>query len=226
MTAQEYTAALRRIERDSPSEVLLPALRRGHSRANEMYLRSALKRVNPTPDPSPDGRGDVEGTTARSRISPPIGGGDGGGVADATLRGLWAERTRLFGEMNKQSNLFHSCKTDAERATNSARVLDWWNDILAVKEKIAYYEQHGELPPVVQDEGEELPENAALLAKKLNSLRARISQKKKQLVELAGLDPGTPGLQSKIDAAESDLKRLKFLEGMAVEKLKVYEQAA
>lgn len=211
MTAQEYTAALRRIEEGNPQEPLLPALRRGHSRANEMYLKAALKRVGIG--------GSVSSGQSKKRE-------EEGTKADETLRGLWRERTRLFGEMNKQSNLFHTCKTDAERAENSARVLGWWNDILAVKEKIAYYEQHGELPKPVQGDAEELPDNAALLAKKVNSLRARISQKKKQLQELAGLDPGTPGLQSKIESAEADLKGLKHLEGLAAQKLKGYEQTA
>lgn len=150
---------------------------------------------------------------------------EAGGGVDDTLRALWRERTRLFGEMNKQSNLFHSCSTDADRAANSDRVLAWWNDILAVKAKIAHYEQHGELPPVEQ-EGEELPDNPVALSKKLASLRARISQVKKKLLDLASLDPSTGGKQSKIDAAENDLKRLRFQEGKAVEKLKTYEQAA
>ncbi len=220
MTAQEYTAAMRRIEQDNPSEVLLPVLRLGHSRTNEMYMRAAMKRC-PTPDPTPIGRGDVE---SRERNAPPYGGGAGGG-ADDTLRTLWRERTRLFGEMNKQSNVFHTCKTDEERAANSAKVLAWWADIQAVKSKIAYYEQHGALPPV-EEEGDELPDNAALLAKKLNSLRARISQMKKKLVDMAGLDPDTPGLQSKINAAEDDLKQLQYQAGRAAVKLKEYEQRA
>lgn len=229
MNAQEYTAALRRIEDGNPGEVLLPVLRTGHSRVNEMYLRSALRRI-----PSPQ---------SHTRSMSPLEGGRGvnleGGqgreeepdwksrtpYADETLRALWRERTRLFSEMNKQSNLFHECRTDADRAGNSAKVLSWWDDILAAKAKIAWYEQHGELPPVAED-GDELPDNAALLAKKLNSLRARVSQVKKKLLDIASLDEGTPGKQSKINAAEDDLKQLRFMAGKAEEKLKAYEQTA
>jgi len=220
MTADEYTAALRRIEQGNPTEALLPVLRTGHNRANEMYMRAALKRVNPSPDPSPEGRGDA------ARSTSPLHSGEGmGGGADDTLRALWRERTRLFGEMNKQSNIFHTCKSDAERAANSARVLSWWDDIQTAKAKIAHYEQHGELP-TPEHEGEDLPNNAALLSKKLNSLRARISQVKKKITDIAGLDEGTPGKQSKIDAAENDLKQLQFLAGKAAVKLKEYEQTA
>ena len=221
MTADEYTAALRRIEQGNPTEALLPVLRTGHNRANEMYLRAALKRIRPTPGPSPEGRGDAAHSTSPLLF----GGGAGGGVADETLKSLWRERTRLFGEMNKQSNLFHACKTDEERAANSARVLSWWDDIQAAKAKIAHYEQHGELPMPAED-GDDLPDNAALLAKKLNSLRARISQVKKKITDIAGLDESTPGKQSKINAAENDLKRLRYLEGKAAVKLKEYESAA
>lgn len=226
MTEHEYKQAVRRIEECNPAEVLLPALRRGHTRANEMYLRAAMKRVGSS---SGSGSSSAQLSESSSRVlgtESSTKREEAWANADDTLPGLWCERTRLFGEMNKQANKFHACKTDAERAQNSTLVLGWWDDIQAVKSKIAYYQQHGEMPPAAQDDGEELPENPALLAKKLNSLRARISQKKKQLTDLAGLDPGTPGLQSKINTAEADLKRLKFLEGMAGEKLKGYEQEA
>lgn len=210
MMAEEYTAALRRIEQGNPKEVLLPLLRKGHSRANEIYLRSALKRVAEPAMGEPDAPEEPE--------KHPV---------DDVLRGLWKERTRLFGEMNKQSNLFHTCKNDAERAANSAKVLSWWDDIQAVKAKIAHYEQYGSLPTLGDGgDGDELPDNPALLSKKLNSLRARISQVKKKITDIAGLDEGTPGKQSKINSAEDDLKRLRYLEGKAAVKLKEYEQTA
>lgn len=205
MTPEQYQECLKQVENRNPSEPLLKTLRHGHTRANELYMAAALRRIH------------KQAEQVREKDDRP--------PADKTLRALWSERTRLFGEMNKQSNKFHECRTDADRATNSARVLGWWNDILAVKEKIAYYEQHGELPPVPED-GDELPDNAALLAKKLNSLRVSVSQQKKKLEGLAGLDPGTPGLQSKIDAAENNLKRLRWLVGLAEQKLKNHEQAA
>lgn len=211
MTTTQYLADVALIERYNPGEVLLPTLRAGHSRANEMYLRAALKRV---PDPAMGAPDDPEEPDWKGQTP----------YADETLRALWRERTRLFGEMNRQSNRFHDCKTDEQRAENSRLVLGWWADILSAKAKIAYYEQHGELPPVAE-EGDELPDNPVALSKKVASLRARISQTKKKLTDLAGLDPGTPGLQSKIDAAENDLKQLRFQAGKAEEKLKGYESA-
>ena len=145
MTKEQYTEAVERIARLNPGELLLPALRKGHSAATEIYLRSALRRC---PDEEPDWKAQTP-------------------YADETLRALWRERTRLFGEMNKQSNLFHACKTDEERAANSAKVLSWWDDIRAVKSKIAWYEAHGELPPVAEED-DELPDNPALVFASMN----------------------------------------------------------
>lgn len=204
MTHQEYSQHLLRIERDNPTEVLLPALRSGWSRANEMYMRAALRRVN---------------TVAEKVAEPAIAR-----QADGNLRALWSERTRLFGEMNRLSNHFHECRTDADRAGNSAAILHKWQEILAVKSKIAHYEQHGELPPEPEEE-DELPENPVLLSKKLNSLRAGISQTKAKLESAAGLDDATPGKAANIERLEAKLKRLKHLGGLAEVKLKSYESA-
>lgn len=203
MTTQEYSQQLRRIERDNPNEVLLPALRAGWSRANEMYMRAALRRVATIPP-------NVVELETRQR------------PADDNLRALWAERTRLFGEMNKMSNHFHECRTDAERAANSAAILHKWQEILAVKGKIAHYEEHGELPAEAEQE-DELPENPVLLSKKLNSFRAGISQTKAKLEAAAGLDDATPGKAENIQKLEAKLKRLKHLSGLAEVKLKGYE---
>lgn len=208
MTRQDYDDLVARIERLNPGEPLLPTLLAGHSRVNELYARAAERRLPTEISDEPDDAADLAGATP---------------YADETLRGLWRERTRLFGEMNKQSNLFHSCHTDADRADNSRLVLAWWDDILAAKARIAHYEQHGAMPPD-PEEADDLPDNPVALSKKLNSLRARISQKKAQLRDLAGLDEGTPGKQSKIDAGEADLRGLQHWAGLAEEKLKTYGQ--
>lgn len=206
MSEAAYDDLLAHIERQNPGEPLLSTLRAGHSRVNEIYIGVAAKRL-PTV---------IEEEDVPEIVEKPV-------FQDDTLRNLWSERTRLFGLMNRQSNQFHTCQTDTERAENSAKVLAWWADIVSVKAKIAYYEQHGEMP-VDAEEGEQLPGNAVQLSKRLASLRSRISQKKAQLREIAGLDEGTPGKQSKIDAAEADLRRLKHLEGLALQMLKSHEQ--
>lgn len=222
MNERQYKVNLAELEANNPGEPLLSTLRGGWSEINVLYMGVALKRM-PTvleDEGAWDGPGEAESPkgiiTALNK---------GAITPDDVLRGLWAERTRLFGMMNKQSNLFHTCKTDEERDLNSKKVLRWWADILAAKAKIEYYEQHGELPKT-EDEEDELSANPALLAKQLNSIRARISQTQKKISDLAGLDPKTPGKESKIADAEASLRNLKHLKGMAEQKMKFHEQEA
>lgn len=205
MTAEQYNDLLAQIERRNASEPLLPLLRGGYTAANAVYMKHAARRLPIEVDEGPD----VEEPEAMKSN------------ADDTLRGLWRERTRLFGEMNKQSNRFHDCRTDEERGDNSRMVLAWWGDILAVKAKIRYYEQHGELPAEVADPASELPDNAAALAKRINALRVQISQRKSQLVELAGLDESTPGKAGKIEKLEKEIRERRHWLGLAEEKMKV-----
>jgi len=215
MTERLYKANLAKVEAANPKEPLLAALRKGVSTINIRYMTVALSRlptvledelveINHAPEPKDE-----------VAIEPP----------SETLRDLWAERTRLFGLMNKQSNKFHECTSDKERAENSQIVMRWWRDICAIKAKIAYYEQHGEVPEEVSAEST-LSHNPALLSKQTLSLRARISQAKQKLRELAGLDPSTPGKSGKIANYESKLRDMKHLLGIAEQKIKDYEKGA
>jgi hypothetical protein len=125
--------------------------------------------------------------------------------------------------MNKQSNLFHACKSDEDRAANSEKVLGWWKDILRIKGNILHYEEYGELPKSAAV-GDELSDNAVSLGKQLASIRARISQTQAKITEVASLDPNTPGKEAKIQDYEVKLRDLKHLRGLAEQKLKSYEQ--
>jgi hypothetical protein len=216
MNERQYLKHLADIERRNPGEPLLSTLKDGFSRVNCLYMGVAIKRL-PT-EMEPDWEEETEAEQKHAHA-------DRAGNADETLRKLWAERTRLFGEMNKQSNEFHKCKTDADRVGNSTKVLGWWKDIQAAKARIEYYEQHGEMPKY-EEEGDELSDNPALLAKQLGSLRARISQTQKKIADLAGLDPNTPGKEAKIADTEAALRNLKHLKGLAEQKMKSHEQEA
>jgi len=216
MNERQYLKHLEDVERLNPGEPLLSTMRVGFSKINALYMGVAMKRM-PTEvfaDPEEEDPPEINRRGADQARNP-----------DETLRGLWAERTRLYGMMNKQSNFFHSCKNDEERAENSKKVLGWWADFQSAKAKIEYYEMHGEMPKI-EEEGDDLSDNPALLAKQLNSLRARISQTQKKITDLAGLDPNTPGRESKIADAEITLRNLKHLKGLAEQKLKSHEQEA
>ena len=189
MTPAQYASAVALLEKRNPGEPLLPTLRRGHSRVNEVYLRAAMRRVAPA--------GAVTET-------PPVTKRETR-YADQVLQGLWRERTQLFGEMNKRSNHFHECSSDDDRKANSRDIRRIWGEIQRVKEKIEYYEQFGELPAPVDEERFPIPENPVEMVRKLNSIRASISQTKKRLDDLAALPDGHPD-RVKIPEYEAKLK--------------------
>ncbi|MBL7780697.1 MAG: hypothetical protein JNM22_05720 [Saprospiraceae bacterium] len=138
--------------------------------------------------------------------------------ADETLKALWAERTRLFGEMNRMSNHFHDCTTDADRAANSDAIGKKWEEIVAVKERIRQYETTGEVASVATDEKFPLPEYPIELMKKIASIRAMISQAKKTLREAAELPDEHPERQKRIQEGEERLTYLNLYKGHAEQK--------
>jgi len=216
MNERQYKAALAKIERNNPGEPLLSTLMGGWSKINMLYIGIALKRMPTVIDDEEYEPEEVAPVVIRTKNAQSK-------TPDDVLRGLWAERTRLFGEMNKQSNLFHACKSDEDRAANSEKVLGWWKDILRVKGNVLHYEEYGELPKSAAV-GDELSDNAVSLGKQLASIRARISQTQAKITEVASLDPKTPGKEAKIQDYEVKLRDLKHLRGLAEQKLKSYEQ--
>jgi hypothetical protein len=222
MNERKYNAHLAELELNNPGEPLLQALRGGWSKINVLYMGIALKRMPTVLELDEEEMIEVKtGTRPGKPIVAKVTFKNG--TPDDTLRQLWAERGRLFGQMNRQSNEFHKCKTDADRVGNSAKVLGWWKDILRVKGNILHYEEYGELPKVAQ-QGDELSDNAVALGKQLASIRAKISQTKAKITELAGLDPNTPGKEGKILEYEQKLRELIHNRGLAEQKLKSHEQ--
>lgn len=197
MKQDEYVDRVTRLENANPAEPLLPALRRGFLPINRLYLKLAEARA-PT---------EIVGEEESFGPLP---------NADETLRGLWGERGRLFGLMNKQSNVFHQCETDAQRRENSQKVLAFWNGILQVKAKIAHCEQHGEMPG--ECAADDLPDNPVQLGLKLNSFKVQLSKARGLVRHLA--EKGAPG--ANIDEAEAKVRRWAHLKGLAEEKLKTY----
>jgi hypothetical protein len=222
MNERKYNAHLAELEVNNPGEPLLQALRGGYSKINVLYMGIALKRMPTVLELEEDERYVTGyGQKPVTGVIVPVKYKDK--QPDEILRALWAERGRLFGQMNRQSNEFHKCKTDDDRADNSAKVLSWWKDILRVKGNILHYEEYGELPKATQP-GDELSDNAVSLGKQLASIRAKISQTKAKITELAGLDPNTPGKEGKIQEYEQKLRELIHNRGLAEQKLKSYEQ--
>jgi hypothetical protein len=193
MTKDEFEANLAKIQKHNPAEPLLPELRKGYDRLRVIYMKSAIK--NCFSDKQEKIEADVEIEQS-----------------DEVLRGLWKNRKELFLEMNKLSNHFHDCKSDHERASNSKAIMVIWDKITQIKSKISHYEKWADLP----DEGEKfaLPSDPVLLVKKLNSIRAQISQVKRKLDDLAKLDKNDPN-RSEIQRYEDRLTHLKLYAGHA-----------
>lgn len=207
MKEAEYDELLERIERENPAEPLLSTLRSGYNRVNVLFMASAVKRL-----PEPVEEAYIEEEEAEGSPAP----------NDAVLNGLFDEKRRLFSSMYRQSNVFHTCQTDEQRAENSRAVLAIWDAILQVKARIKYYEQHGELPKA-EAEGDDLPDNPVLLGKKLNSLRAQVSQIQRRLEGLAERPDNDPEKSRLIREAEEQRRRKIHLRGLAEQKLKTLE---
>lgn len=202
MTRMEYEQEVARIGRINPGEPLLPTLCEGYKRINLIYMRAALRRLPTIGGKTEENTADIVPHQRDQRH------------ADQVLRRLWAERSTLFGEMNKRSNHFHDCKSDDERAANSREIRRIWSKILDAKNRIEYYEQFGEIPEPVNEERFPLPEEPVALMKKLNSIRVQISQAKKRLDDLGALPEGHPD-RAKIADGETRLQELKLYAGHA-----------
>lgn len=185
---------------ENPREVLLPALQSGYTRANVVYMLAALNRL---PDPE-----EVEYLPTK-----------GTKPADDTLRALWAERTRMFGEMNRMSNKFHECTTDQDRAENSRDILRKWDEILAVKSKIRHYEEFGEVLKEDEQEKFPLPDDPIALMKKLASIRVQISQSEVKIREANALPNDHPDKQKRIQEGETKRAFLILYRGHAEQKI-------
>ena len=205
ITETQYDELLVRIERENPAEPLLPALRGGYSRVNALFMAAAANRL-----PEIQETDDVEQVPEEIEAD----------ATDVTLNSLYSEKSRLFTSLYKQSNVFHTCRSDQERAENSRAVLAIWDDILQAKARITYYLEHGELPKETA-EGDDLPDNPVLLSKKLNSIRAQISQIQKRLLQLAERPDTDQDKTRLIRDAEEQRRRKIHLRGLAEQKLKI-----
>lgn len=216
MSYQEYNANLAKLERDNPGEPLLKALRSGYTAINVVYMRAALKRISASTH-----TGSFQVTTGSETKAVVVTmKPQPGKKADETLRKLWADRQHLFGDLNKASNHFHKCKNDAERKENSQRIKGIWDEIIAVKERIAHYEEFGSLPEPKSVEKFPLPDDPVSLVKKLNSIRALISQEQKKLRELFELNDNHPDKAQRIKESEERRAHLILYKEHAENKIK------
>ncbi len=205
MTKEQYNEYLRRIRDTNPKEPLFGKLRAGYSAINVIYMKAALKRL-PKKEvedaPSPD----VE---------------EEENSANPVVKELWIRKGQLFRARAKHSNSFHECKTDADRRAVSEAILGVWRQIQDIEGKIEFYARHGTLP-----EGAErfpVPDDPIALMKKINSIRAQISQRQQKLRAMALLPNSDPEKVIKIQKIEAELAELKLYRGHAEKKANIHE---
>lgn len=192
MTEQQYIEQVDALMRSKCGHPLMPTLQRGWSKVNVMYLKAVLKvfsppaRVNPTPDPTPERRGDAEAAAV------PFG-----------LKVLYIRKSKLFGERaslsNKMCDLPEGKEFDRKRARYSDEIQSVQRDIEAVMREIADVE-NGEMRDF--SEKPDLPNNEADLLRKLNSLRASRSRQR-------GIEKTAKNKQ--LEKCRIELKRLEKL---------------
>ena len=205
MTKAEYAQYLARIRKENPDEPLLEKLRAGHSALNVIFMRSAIKRL---PQVKEEEKEEVEEIEEVDSAMKPV------------LKELWARKGRLFRRRAQWSNQFHECRNDAERKKISDEIMKVWGEIQEVERKIAFVQRSGALPD--EEERFPLPDDPIALMKKLNSIRAQISQKQQKLRELAQMPNDDPSKAVKITQTEAELAELKLYRGHAEEKANIF----
>jgi|GEM_PF-1046351 len=154
MTEAEYHRLFRALPKGVRSHPLYGVCKAGYSAVNAIYLQALLRvHVEEEAVPAADSVPDV-------------------------VRELWRQRHVLFGQMAKQSNRFHACKSKEERAGVSVQIMGIWAQITQVKQQIADFEQSGKLPAPAAPENKPDPMEAL---RQLNTCRSQISKAKARM---------------------------------------------
>lgn len=160
-----YHEGIELIEVFAPNHPLLPALRKGVSPINWLYLRQAIAAL------------DVEAAKQAKRVKPVKV--DTGEAAD-----LYARLKQLYHLKAKRHNDFFDAGTIIARARISDDLKDYRKEIHQVSRKIEHFERTGELvaiPSPGEDVIFDLPEDPFQLSQMLRNTRANISKCKKSL---------------------------------------------
>lgn len=193
MTEGQYWAEVARIKSINPTEPLLSSLERGYSRVGLTYLQLALERL---PDDEPEAIEDESDYTSPYLL----------------------EKTReiraAYNSLRKTHNEYHTCKLEKEFAAVATKMNAAWADIQRLIELRKHYRDTGEEAQL----GEALPDTPVELARKLNSIRARICH-----CETAIRDAAQAGEKKRVEKQEGRRRELIALRGLAEQKIKTME---
>lgn len=221
MTNKEYKALLARIEAENPGEPLLPLLRSGHSAVNEIYVKSATKRLPENADTPPIGEAPTYFHIEMSEILENVGNFDIHRNDEKWLE-LSAGIRRAYNTIRKTRNKFHSCPDDETRATVANEVAACWRTIQVAINRRQVYENTGEVTTPT-DGADDLPDNPVELGKRLASIRVQITQTKNRIEDILASNETEKTKQERLQKAEASLQRLKNLRGIAEQRLKTLQ---
>lgn len=221
MTNKEYKALLARIEAENPGEPLLPLLRSGHSAVNEIYVKSATKRLPENADTTPIGAAPTYLDSEMSEILENVGNFDIH-RNDTKWLELSADIRRAYNAIRKTRNKFHSCQNDETRAIVANEVAACWRTIQVAINRRQVYENTGEVTTPT-DGADDLPDNPVELGKRLASIRVQITQTKNRIEDILASNETEKTKQERLQKAEASLQRLKNLRGIAEQRLKTLQ---
>lgn len=199
MNEKDYIEHLAILEENAPAHPLLRVLRQGFSLINSKYLEHALRQSRQQAEPPPQ-TFDFEDPEAEEDTDDP--------VEDEKLKTWRTQLRSLFRQREELSDKFHDLHTTEERAHNSEDIQIIQRNIARLMQRIRYYKVHGTLPP--DDEGGfYVAKDGLELSKQLNSLRANVSRKKRDLRELQEGDLSDMARMRQIEKAERKLAELR-----------------
>lgn len=188
MTLLEYRDRVLCIETANPNEPLLPLLRNGLSAVNAIYLRAAEKRLQ-CPEKN------EQGDTIDDAVLPDDSVEDAKWANDNTWRAMTADIARAYNAIRAERNNYLRCTNDEQRGKVVDSVESCWANIQAAIAKRRYYEESGLDAPV---DDAEMPRSAFESAKRLNSVRAQISQMKRNIEEAIREDKDASKMEGKL----------------------------
>lgn len=192
---QNYFDGVNILVKYCPNHVLLAKLKSQVSALNRIYLKQALKKTYEELKNKP------ALVTPKSTVS----------VSEPTDPNAWQSRinkelAKLYKRRRDLSNSFHDCTSKEERAHVSDQIKSIIDTISSHKARLRTYRDTGKLtPPPRPKKGFKIPDKDLELIRLRNSLRSRISIKKKTIETWKGDEP-----KKKTKAQhEFDLSRLK-----------------
>lgn len=202
MTAAEFSEKLAQLIAADPQNVMLPLLRRGWSASNEILLKMQLKKLPASvmSDTSTPTAGKNEPETDLEDDTPDA-------PEDENLRRMRANLASSFGERAALSNRIPDTPSRSARAALSDEIQVVQRRIGQQMRDIRHYRLHGTLPE--QHEEYPIPRDPFALDALINSLRASISRKKKDIENLRREDLTKPTIARKCETAEKKLRDLK-----------------